>query len=128
MDPSFYASQFDTARELLSNNTSEAATGLYSILCALYELSEMPNKHKQQFQQHTIHEQYKPALISIYLIYYTIKKTDLYNRKTYTRHDSFILLQQFKQNCFKEITKALEQIQPQEGIQWRMSNKWTPKK
>lgn len=120
IDPSFYASQFDTARELLSNNNPESTTGLYSILCALHELHDPNDK---QWEKHKIHQDYKPAIISVYLVYHTIKRSDIYNNKTYNRHDAFITIQNFKKECFKEITKILEQIQPNQGIEWRII-KW----
>ena len=117
MDASFYASQFDTARELLSTNNPESTTGLYSILCALHELSEPENKN---WENHQIHTDYKNAVMGVFLIYHTERKTDFYGNKLYTRPDSFLTIQTFKKNCFKEITKVLEQIQPADGIQWRI--------
>jgi len=117
MDASFYASQFDTARELLSNNNSESANGLYSILCALHELHQPNNP---EWEQHKIHTEYKHTIISAYLVYHTDKKSDLYNHKVYTRYDAVLTIQNFKKDCFKEITKILEKIQPNQGIEWRI--------
>jgi len=123
MDASFYASQFDTARELLANNNSEATTGLYSILCALHELHDPENK---EWDTNKIHTDYKNAVISVFLVYHTDKKSDIYNNQLFTRHNAFLLIQNFKKDCFKEISKVLEQIQPNEGIQWRIE-KWIEK-
>jgi len=120
MDASFYASQFDTARELLANNNPEATTGLYSILCALHELHQPDN---EIWEKHPIHIEYKNTVIAVYLVYHTEKKSDIYNNQLYTRHNSFLLIQNFKKDCFKEITKILEKIQPNEGIEWRII-KW----
>jgi len=117
MDSSFYASQFDTARELLSTNNSESTTGLYSILCALHELHKQDDK---EWNEHQIHNDYKNVTMAVYLIYHTERKIDVYNNKQYIRPDSFLLIQNFKKECFKEITKILEKIQPNEGIQWRI--------
>jgi len=117
MDASFYASQFDTARELLANNNPEATTGLYSILCALHELNQPDN---EIWEKHPIHIEYKNTVIAVYLVYHTEKKSDIYNNQLYTRHNSFLLIQNFKKDCFKEITKILEKIQPNEGIEWRI--------
>jgi len=117
MDASFYASQFDTARELLANNNPEATTGLYSILCALHALHEQDEK---EFEKNKIHLDYKNTVIAVYLVYHTDKKSDIYNNQIYTRHNSFLLIQNFKKDCFKEITKVLEKIQPSDGIEWRI--------
>jgi hypothetical protein len=117
MDASFYASQFDTARELLANDNPAAVTGLYSILDALHELYK---QNDTKWQQNTIHNQYKDAVMAVYLIYHTERKADMYKNKQYTRPESFLIIQNFKRNCFKEITQVLELIQPNEGIQWRI--------
>lgn len=125
MDPSFYASQFDTARELITNSTPEAPTGLYSILCALYELDEIKPSAKKEFEKDQLHEKYKPAVICTYLVYHTDKRSDIYNNKIYNRHDAYLTIQDFKKECFKKISIALEQINPQQGIEWRLMTKWT---
>jgi hypothetical protein len=117
MDSSFYASQFDTARELLSTNNPESTTELYSILCALHELQQPNDK---EWEQNKIHVDYKNVVMAVYLIYHTERKVDVYYNKQYTRPESFLIIQNFKKNCFKEITKILEIIQPNEGIQWRI--------
>lgn len=117
MDASFYISQFDTARELLANNNPESTTGLYSILCALHE---MHNPNDKNWEKNKIHLEYKTSVISVFLIYHTEKRSDIYDNKLYTRHNSFLIIQNFKKDCFKEISKILEKIQPAEGIQWRL--------
>jgi len=117
MDSSFYASQFDTARELLANNNPEATTGLYSILCALHALYKPKD---EKWDKHEIHTEYKNAVISVFLVYHTNKKSDIYQNQLYTREKSFLIIQNFKKDCFTEITKILEKIQPNSGIQWRI--------
>ena len=123
MDSSFYASQFDTARELLANDNPASVTGLYSILDALHELYKENDK---TWKQHQIHRDYKNAVMSVFLVYHTDKKSDIFNNQIYIRHNSFITIQNFKKDCFKEIIKALEKIQPNDGIQWRII-KWLTK-
>jgi len=117
MDASFYASQFDTARELLANNNSEAPTGLYAILCALHDLYKL---NDEVWKKHKIHSAYKNTVIAVFLVYHTVRKTDVYNNKVFTRYDSFLLIQNFKHECFKEITLILEKIKPKDGIEWRI--------
>jgi hypothetical protein len=117
MDSSFYTSQFDTARELLSTNNPESTTGLYSILCALHELHQ---QNDTEWDKNQIHMDYKNVVMAVYLIYHTDRKTDIYYNKTYKRPESFLIIQNFKKDCFKEITKILEIIQPNQGIQWRI--------
>lgn len=121
MDSSFYASLFDTARDLLSNNSPESTTGLYSILCALYELQGL-KETKNNFEKHQIHKDYKPAVSAVYLVYHTNKQSHLYEKNIVTRPMAFQTIQTFKKNCFREITKALEIIQPEQGIEWRFNN------
>jgi hypothetical protein len=120
MDETFYIAQFDTARDLIASNSPEATTGLYSILCALYSLTDMPEKNKKEFTNHQIHKEYEPAITCVYQAYYSIKQTDIYNNKVYTKPKAFMTLQKFKQKCFKEITIALQLILPNSGIQWRL--------
>jgi hypothetical protein len=123
MDTSFYASLYDTSRELLSNNTSEAPTGLYSILCALYELKDISPSTKQEFAKNKIHLDYPNVIDSIYLIFYTSKQSHLYKSKVKQRTNAFLDIQKFKQDCFREITKVLEIIRPETGIEWRFERK-----
>ena len=120
MDSSFYASQFDTARELIASNTGEATTGLYSILCALYEMDGLTPSQLKSFKENKIHTDYKPAIICVYLVYHTNKQSNIYKNKVYQRPEAFMTIQRFKQDCFKEITIALQLIQPSGGIEWRM--------
>lgn len=104
----------------MANNNPEATTGLYSILCALHELYDSEDEN---WKKNKIHTDYKNSVIAVFLVYHTEKKSDIYNNQVFTRHNSFLAIQNFKKDCFKEITKVLEKIQPNDGIQWRII-KW----
>jgi len=117
MDASFYASQFDTSRELLATDNPASVTGLYSILNALHELYKQNDK---DWEKNNIHADYKTVVSAVFLVYHTDRKSDYYGNILFTRHHSFLLIQNFKKDCFKEITKVLEKIKPNEGIQWRI--------
>jgi len=118
MDASFYASLFDTSRELLSNNTSEAPTGLYSILCALYAMKSISPTQENNFLKNEIHLIYPSVIDSIYLVFHANKQSHLYKNKV-----KILEIQNFKQQCFKQITNVLEIIQPEQGIEWRFDKK-----
>jgi hypothetical protein len=123
MDASFYASLFDTSRELLSNNTSEAPTGLYSILCALYAMKSISPTQENNFLKNEIHLIYPSVIDSIYLVFHANKQSHLDKNKVKTRPNAFLEIQNFKQQCFKQITNVLEIIQPEQGIEWRFDKK-----
>lgn len=114
MDMSYYAVQFDTARDLLANNNPEGVTGLYAIYNSLANSIELKTKPKTQLTQ-----RYPETIVCAYLVFFTTKANQQYNGKVISRINAYIEIQDFKQQCFKEITSILQELLPSEGIEWR---------
>jgi len=58
MDNSYYTVQFDTARELLSNNNPEGTTGLYAIYNSLANSHELEPKQINDLNKTNLHKKY----------------------------------------------------------------------
>ncbi len=124
MDMSFYAVQFDTARELVANNNPEGVTGLYAIFSSLINSSEINEEQKKPFIESTLHKQYSEIIVCVYLVFFTTKNNLSHNRKIISRVNAYVAIQDFKQQCFKEITLVLQELLPDGGIEWRFDKKW----
>ena len=123
MDMSFYAVQFDTARELVVNNNPEGVTGLYAIFSSLINSNEINDKQKKPFIESILHKQYSEIIVCAYLVFFTTKNNLSYRRKVISRVDAYVSIQDFKQKCFKEITQVLQELLPDAGIEWRFDKK-----
>jgi len=123
MDMSFYAVQFDTARELVANNNPEGVTGLYAIFSSLINSSEINEEQKKPFIESTLHKQYSEIIVCVYLVFFTTKNNLSHNRKIISRVNAYVAIQDFKQQCFKEITLVLQELLPDGGIEWRFDKK-----
>ena len=61
---------------------------------------------------------------SIYLnILHRKTKPPYTKSKVKQRTNAFLDIQKFKQDCFREITKVLEVIRPENGIEWRFEKR-----
>jgi len=120
---SFYAVQFDTARELVANNNPEGVTGLYAIFSSLINSSEINEEQKKPFIESTLHKQYSEIIVCVYLVFFTTKNNLSHNRKIISRVNAYVAIQDFKQQCFKEITLVLQELLPDGGIEWRFDKK-----
>jgi hypothetical protein len=123
LDSSFYAVQFDTSRDLVANNNPEGVTGLYAIFNSLINSSDINIEAKNKFDKSSLHDDYPTATLCAYLLFFTTKNNIPYKQHTMSREKGYILLQDFKQRCFQEITHALEELMPKDGIEWRFEKK-----
>lgn len=123
MDMSFYAVQFDTARELVANNNPEGVTGLYAIFSSLINSNEIEAKQKKKFDVSLLHNQYREIIVCVYLVFFTSKNNLSHNGKLISRVNGYVAIQDFKQQCFKEITEVLQELLPDAGIEWRFDKK-----
>jgi hypothetical protein len=123
MDMSYYAVQFDTARELVANNNPEGVTGLYAILASLLNSNELNAEQKLKTSNSELHAQYPVIIVCVYLVFFTTKQNLSHHRKIISRVDAYVSIQEFKQKCFKEITELLQNLLPQDGIEWRFDKK-----
>lgn len=126
MDNSYYTVQFDTARELLSNNNPEGTTGLYAIYNSLANSHELEPKQINDLNKTNLHKKYAETITCVYLVFFTTKMNQHYNGKTISRIEAYLKIQEFKQQCYTEITHILQLLLPDNGIEWRMVTKtWT---
>jgi len=124
LDASYYAVQFDTSRDLVSNNNPEGVTGLYAIFNSLINSSDLKDTRKRdEFKNSRLHEAYSTTVVCVYLIFFTSKINQNHNGQVFSRVKAYLLIQEFKQQCFKEITKVLEELMPEDGIEWRFEKK-----
>ena len=120
MDMSYYAVQFDTARELLANNNPEGVTGLYAIYNNLINSSDLDEKQLKEFSKiNYLKQKYDETIVCVYHIFFTQLKNQQYKGKVITRIDAYLEIQEFKQQCFKEISQVLQVLLPNDGMEWR---------
>ena len=124
MDMSYYAVQFDTARELLANNNPEGVTGLYAIYNSLVNSNDLEPTKQNKFNKTKLHSLYPETIVCVFLVFFTTKINQQYRGKTISRIDAYLEIQGFKQQCFKEISSVLQELLPDNGIEWRFEKKW----
>ena len=123
MDASYYAVQFDTARELVANNNPEGATGLYAIYNSLSSSSDLDQKHQKKFSESKLHYLYPEITVCVYLVFFTKRMNITYKNKTISQIDAYLKIQDFKQQTFKEISLVLQVLLPEQNIEWRFEHK-----
>lgn len=123
MDASYYAVQFDTARELVANNNPEGATGLYAIYNSLSNSTDLETKQQKKYKESNLHQKYSETIICVYLVFFTTKLNINYRNKTISRIDAYLEIQKFKQQAFKEISDVLQTLLPDQNIEWRFEHK-----
>lgn len=124
MDMSYYAVQFDTARDLLANNNPEGVTGLYAIYNSLANSSDLTIEQINNYAKTTLTKDYPEVIICVYHVFFTQKQNQQYRGKTISRINAYLEIQDFKQRCFKEISTVLQVLLPSDGIEWRFDKKW----
>ena len=124
MDMSYYAVQFDTARDLLANNNPEGVTGLYAIYTSLSNSSDLSVEQINKYAKTSLTKDYPEAIVCVYHIFFTSKHNQQYKNKTISRIQAYLDIQDFKQRCFKEISEVLQDLLPQDNIEWRFDKKW----
>ena len=123
MDMSYYAVQFDTARDLLANNNPEGVTGLYAIYNSLANSSDLSVEQINEYAKTSLTNDYSEAIVCVFLVFFTTKSNQQYRGKVISRIEAYLDIQDFKQRCFKEISTVLQVLLPSDGIEWRFDKK-----
>jgi len=119
LDKSYYAVQFDTSRDLVANNNPEGVTGLYAIFNSLSKSKDLDANNQIKFNKSSLHTDYPIAIVSVYLVFFTAKQNIAHHRQIISRVDAYLLIQEFKQRCFEEISSVLQVLLPEDGFEWR---------